>query len=212
MKKRTRLLSLLLAVMLVLAVFAPMSVFAKSKDEDVATITVFSYAAMFDKGHAWIYFENKSDETLTIGAYKLEPGKAVSVGTYSNARKEGNGVYYNLDSYIVNHFNYKSRVSLTEGITKAEVKKLSDYINTHNTWSVTKNCTYFAQKMWNQVSAKKIKGLGTPSYLKTIIKRYDEQKNKAVDDVSKKEVYRLKGSGNNTYLVNVRESAIHKKF
>lgn len=134
MKKRVRLLSLLLAVMFVLAAFAPMSAVAKSENEDVATITVFSYAAMFDKGHAWIYFENKSDETLTIGAYKLEPGKAVSVGTYSNARKEGKGVYYNLDSYIVNHFNYKSRVSLTEGITKAEVKKLSDFINTHNTW------------------------------------------------------------------------------
>ena len=66
--------------------------------------------------------------------------------------------------------------------------------------------------MWNLVSTKKIKGLGTPSYLKTTIKRYDEQKSKAVDDVSKKEVYKLKGSGNNTYLVNMRESSIHKKF
>ena len=212
MKKRTRLLSLLLAVMFVLSALAPMSVFAMSEDKDVATITVFSYAAMFDKGHAWIYFENKSYETLTIGAYKLEPGKSVSVGTYSNARKEGKGVYYNLDSYIVNHFNYKKRVSLTEGITKAEVKKLSDYINTHNTWSVSKNCTYFAEKMWNQVSKKKIKALGTPSHLKTTIKKYNEQTNKAVDDVSKKEVYKLKGSGDSTYLVNMRESAIHKKF
>ncbi|MGN1419644.1 MAG: hypothetical protein ACI4W6_09975 [Acutalibacteraceae bacterium] len=212
MKKRTRLLSLLLAVMFMLATFAPMSVFAQSENKDVATITVFSYASMFDKGHAWIYFENMSDETLTIGAYKLEPGKAVSVGTYSNTRKEGKGVYYNLDSYIVNHFNYKSRVSLTEGITKDEVKKLSNYINTHNTWSVSKNCSYFAEKMWNQVSTKKIKAAGTPSYLKTTIKKYNEQINKPMDNVSKKEVYRLKGSGDNTYLINMRESAIHKKF
>lgn len=213
MKKRTRLLSFMLAVLFILATFAPMSVFAaNSEDKDVATITIFSYATMFDKGHGWVYFENKSNETLTIGAYKLKPGKAVSVGTYSNTRKEGKGVYYNLDSYIVNHFNYKGRVSLTEGITKAEVEKLSNYINTHNTWSVTKNCTYFAEKLWNQVSTKKVKGAGTPSYLKTTIKRYNEQTNKAMDDVSKKEVYRLKGSGNNTTLINVRESAIHKKF
>ena len=85
--KAKRVLSLLLAVVMLVPFALP--AFAES-DEIVARVSIVSYLKnVFSTGHSWLYIENLSDKTLTVGIYQLEPGASVSVGTFKNSRKEG---------------------------------------------------------------------------------------------------------------------------
>lgn len=42
--------------------------------------------------------------------------------------------------------------SLTTGLTGSQVATLRDTINAHDSWSLTKNCSYFAKTVWNSVN------------------------------------------------------------
>ena len=53
--------------------------FAAYGDEIVARVSFVSYLKnSFSTGHSWLYIENLTDRTLTVGVYELEPGEVVS--------------------------------------------------------------------------------------------------------------------------------------
>lgn len=212
MKKTKKRICLVLSFLLVLLMMAPVSAMAASTQADAAKVTVFSYAKVFKAGHSWIYIKNISSKTLKIGAYALKPGEGVSVGAFMNTRKEGKGIYYNVESYVVNTYGASGRVSLTEGVTEAEIAKISDYILSHNTWTPVKNCSYFAAKIWNMISGKRLYHGSSPSCLKTSIKANGGKTNVAMDPVDISNVYKMKGSGSGAYLITVRESALAYGF
>lgn len=212
MKKTKKLICLILTLLFVFLMMSPISAFAAGGSGDVAKLTVFSYAKAYKAGHSWIYIENTSSKTLTIGAYSLAPGESVSVGAFMNTRKEGKGIYYNVESYVVNTFGAPGRLSLTEGINESEVSKISQYILSHNTWTPAKNCAYFAAKIWNMVSGKRLYHGSTPSCLKTSIRLNGGKKNVPMASVSAKNVYKMKGSGSGAYLIVIRESALTYGF
>lgn len=212
MKKFRKLICIVLSLLFVFSMMTPFGALAKGNKADVATVTVFSYAKMYKTGHSWIYIENKSRTTLTIGAYSLKPGKGVSVGAFMNTRKEGKGIYYNVESYVVNTYGASGRMSLTEGVTKEEIAKISKYILSHNTWTPVKNCSYFAAKIWNMISGKRLNHGSSPSCLKTSIKANGGKKNVAMQPVAAKNVYKMKGSGSGVYLITVRKSALAYGF
>lgn len=212
MKKSKKLICIVLSMLFVFLMMTPFGALAKGSEADVATVTVFSYAKMFKAGHSWVYIENKSRETLTIGAYSLKPGESVSVGAFMNTRKEGKGIYYNVESYVVNTYGASGRMSLTEGVTKEEIAKISNYILSHNTWTPVKNCSYFAAKIWNMISGKRLYHGSSPSCLKTSINANGGKKNVAMQPVAAENVYKMKGSGSGVYLITVRASALAYGF
>lgn len=212
MEKTKRAVCLVLSLILLCMTLAPLSALAARGTGDVAKLTVFSYAKAYKKGHSWVYIENTSKKTLTIGAYKLKPGKGVSVGAFMNTRKEGKGIYYNVESYVVNTYGASGRMSLTEGINESEVSRISEYILSHNTWTPVKNCSYFAAKLWNMVSGKRLYHGSSPSCLKTSIKSNGGKKNVSMNPVSAKNVYKMKGSGSDAYLIVIRKSALSYGF
>lgn len=214
MNKTKKILSVFICVLFFLSVVAPFSAFAASKNKDVAKISVFAWTKnSLDAGHAWVYFENVSDKTITVGIYKLKPGKAVSVGIFMNmTRKEGQGVYYNLESYLVNRYGASGRVSITEKINEKELSAASKCINKNNNWSAVKNCAWFAAKVWNSAASQKVVSCSSPAVLKTSIKSYKEQKNKKLKNVSAKSVFKQKGSSSNAYLKVVGKATLKKSL
>lgn len=208
MNKLKRIICLLMTVLLIASLAAPASAAASSGN--VAVMSVFAWTKnAADPGHAWLYFENTSKSTITVGKYKLAPGKAVSVGIFMNStRKEGRGVYYNLESYLVNKFGASGRVSISQKITSAELKKVTKCINKNNTWTPARNCSWFAAKVWNTVADKKVGKGSSPAAVKAKIKSYKETKNKALQKVSAKNVYKQKSSG----LKVVRAATLKKSL
>ncbi len=166
---------LLCLVLVVLTAFSMFTVCASAADSDeyVATITIFSSTSTANAlGHSWVYFENISDETITVGAYHLEPDKGVSVGVFSGKTlADGRGVYYNVESYLIHNVGSGvGRRSITQKITADQLQNATDTINSSNTWSVVKNCSAFAEKVWNNTCpSKKVWSLGTPSFLRTFL-------------------------------------------
>jgi len=195
MKNKTkRFLCLLLAVMMILPLALPC--FAAGGDEAVAKVSIVSYLKNgFSTGHSWLYIENISDKTLTVGVYQLEPSKGVSVGTFRYSRGEGRGIYYNVESYCVNTYGASKRYSLTETVTESELAGITNKINSYSgKWTPVKNCAYFAANVWNGISKIHLISGSTPSCLRTSIKLHGGTRGISMMPVSPDQVYKQVGS------------------
>ena len=163
---RKRILCMLLCCVLLVGLLSTAALAAG--DPVVARMTLFSYQKnCIDIGHAWLYFENLSNQEITVGVYTLAPGEAVSIGTFKNTRSDGAGVYYNVEAYCTAKYGANGRVSLSETITASELAKVTGLINSNNTWTLVRNCSWFASKIWNSVSDIDVFSGSTPSCLKT---------------------------------------------
>ena len=182
--------------------------FAADGDEIVARVSIVSYLKnSFSTGHSWLYIENLTDRTLTVGIYELEPGEAVSVGTFRYTRKEGRGIYYNVERYCVNKFGASARYSLSETVTASELNGISRKINSYSgKWTPVKNCEYFAANVWNSISKIHLVSGSTPSCLRTSIKLHGGKRGIAMSNVASENVYKQDGSS----LKVVRASALSK--
>lgn len=204
-KSIKRLLCLLLAAVMAFSVSLP--AFAKSNDPVVARLSSVSYVKnVVSTGHSWLYIENISNKTLTVGIYKLRPGEAVSVGTFKYSRKEGKGIYYNVELYCNSHFGTGGRYSVTTEITESQLEGVSKKINSYaEKWTPVKNCAYFVANVWNGVSKPRLTSGSTPSCLKTSIKLHGGKRNIAMQDAPAEKVFKQRG----TSLVRVRSSALN---
>lgn len=202
-----RIISLFLAAIILFLM--PSTAFAANDKGDIAaTVTYFCYVK--NPGHCWIYVENLTDEAFMVGAYKLEPDCGVSVGTFGFTRYDGWGIYYNVEAYAQNVHGLGSYSTITEELTKEEVKTLSNQILAHNnSWNIFSNCTAFAAKIWNSVSDKKMAALVFPAFVRVLmILRGARTNTPVMKAVTKDQVFKQKGKGSNAYLVNVRESSL----
>ena len=106
-------------------------------------------------GHIWVYFENLTDEELTVGYYTLPPKQGVSAGTFLLNAKDGAGVYYNAEAYSVATYGISGIWSLSTPMTRSQLDKASKRIRTSNYWiPFINDCAEFAFKVWNCSSAK----------------------------------------------------------
>lgn len=203
--KAKRVLAMFLAAIMLFAFALP--AFAHG-DEIVARVSIVSYLKnAFSTGHSWLYIENLTDRTLTVGVYELEPGEAVSVGTFRYSRKEGRGIYYNVENYCVNKFGASQRYSLSETVTESELNSISGKINSYSgKWTPVKNCSYFAAHVWNGISKIHLVSGSTPSCLRTSIKLHGGKRGISMNDVSAENVYKQDGLS----LRVVRSDALSK--
>lgn len=209
MKNIKKVLCIALAI-LTLCSFMIMPSYAASSDNIVARMYVFS--AVTNKaagGHSWIYIENLSDQAIVVGLYTVPVDGTVSVSTGKNRRADGAGVYYNVDSYLVNNKGCGvGRRSLQMDITAAQLERVSNTINSNNRWSVAFNCSNFAEKVWNSAGGKKVYSLGTPSFLKTYINLQGGRKNAAMQNAAPEQCFKQKGS----QLVICSSASLTKPF
>lgn len=105
-------------------------------------------------GHSWIYIESTFDGEMPVGCYTVKPFGSVSVGTFLMTRRDGGGVYYNVERYSATEFGLRSANWLGMDITKDQLLQVSEQIRGWNYWDLYFNCTFFASKVWNSVSNK----------------------------------------------------------
>lgn len=127
---------------------------------DVALLSIFTFDGkkeskygLFNLGHSFLSVENTSLDTITVGKVELAPNETITIGTWSI--KAHFGVWYNVESnYIKDCNKYDGRISITAGISTEDLKKMNNFILSHDYWSPTNNCSNFALNLWNTVAEK----------------------------------------------------------
>lgn len=117
-------------------------------------------------GHIFLYFENLTDETITVGKYKVAPYGDVSVGCFGTEGPDGAGVYYNLETYL-NHYN--QLIGLSTSLTEGELEATNKKLNSFDRWDPIFNCNYFALLGWNAGADSSIPFLIFPGFTRIFI-------------------------------------------
>ena len=206
MKIAKRILTILLAALMLTGVFA----ICASAEDATAPVEEEIIARMYIghrtrdnnlSGHTWIYIENLSDKTITVGVYKVAPGTGVSVGTYGTSVKNGAGVYYNVEAWRYRNYTPDGCIADSKDLTKEYLDIVNSKILNTNKWSKFLNCGYFALRVWNSVPGNSliyliwptmthIQLLATPGHFYGF-----DMTVPTVDDC-----YRMIGTGSSAYL------------
>ena len=183
-----------------------------AKDPVVARIYVITYLEGTSwTDHAWVYFENLSENSVKVGLYNLPAGEGVSVGCFAASRDDGYGIYYNIESYCANKYDQTGWVSISKDITKSQLQKATDKIlNIRNGWDFIFNCMYFAFSVWNAATGDNLVSLVFPVFGQLMLKARGGRKGPQMFVPEKTRVYRQKGRGDNAYLMLVSEKSLNK--
>lgn len=201
--------SIIMVAAIMFSVAAPS--FAAS-DPVVARIYVITYLEGTSwTDHAWVYFENLSQQKQNVGLYSLPRGEGVSVGCFAASRYDGYGIYYNVESYCANKHGQSGWMSISKDITKSQLKKASDTIlNMRNGWDFIFNCMYFAFKVWNAATGDNLISLIYPVFGQIQLKARGGRSGPEMFVPEKTRVYRQKGRGDSAYLTLVSEKSLEK--
>jgi hypothetical protein len=152
-------------------------------DPIVAVLSIFvdptetlrsSSGLSIDSGrHAWITIRNVGNTTINVGKLSgVAPGKTISVGTWGDTSrtKEHNGIWYNLESWLINKENdLNARISVGYALKASELNRLNNYIINNDRWSKPYNCSSFASGAWNtSVESYMRVGAGSPNTPKNL--------------------------------------------
>ncbi len=163
-------------------------------------------------GHVWLYIENLADEPIDVGLLTVQPNEGVSVGLLSLSRADGWGIYYNIEAYCCNNISADGCTWLTEELNSTELESVSKQIGSYtNYWDPFFNCVFFAFKIWNTVSDKKLIPLVFP-ILGTAQMRIKgaESGNVEMFCPTADNVFRQRGTGKNARLETVSEKSLTK--
>ena len=119
--------------------------------------------------HVWIYIENLTDRTFTVGHYTLGPHATMSCGCWKD-RGNGDGVYYNLERYWVKDETYDRSVAIKSECTEKQLNRVSKTINKHNYWNWVFNCAWFGACVWNSCDWRLVTYLFSPKILRLQMK------------------------------------------
>lgn len=160
-------------------------------------------------GHSWIYIENDFAGDIPVGCLTVGEGSSASVGTFLFSRRDGMGIYYNVERYGCNEHGYKNPVWLGMEITKDQLLKVNKKITGFNYWDLYFNCTFFASQVWNSVSDDFIMPMMFPAFTKAQTKTKGGNGNVYMQPVSAEECYKQKGSGSDASLQQVKKSSLN---
>ena len=212
MKKMKKLMCFILAVVMCFSMATP--AFAAVSTSNSSKIVANYYIFVMETdihpiGHMWVYLENLTNKPMQVGYYTVPPHEAVSVGVF--ARKDGYGIYYNVEAYTQTVYGMENQICLMDQLTAEKVKDVSDaLIKFPNHWDPIFNCMYFAFKIWNAGCSREKKlihliwpPLGT---MQIKMKRY--QRGVLMQGVTIDKAFRQVGSGSSGYLKPVTMKSV----
>lgn len=199
MKNFKRIVAVLLTAVMLVCSFTFLTVNAAEEEEQpvyVARMTLgYRDGAKSFEGHAFLYFENLTDEVIRVGVYNLYPGRGVSLGTFGTM-VDGEGLYYNVEAYRYNLLKLTDYISLTKDLTADQLADVTEKITTSGFWSKFFNCTYFALTTWNTVPGQSMPWLIFPEICNIEIKSYSNHGGYFVMKTPKEtSVYKQQGDG-----------------
>lgn len=152
-------------------------------------------------GHMWVYMENLTNKPMKVGYYTIPAKKGMSVGVF--ARKDGFGIYYNVEAYTQTVYGMENQYCLKDELTADKVQDVSDaLIDAANHWDPIFNCMYFAFKIWNAGCSrgKRLLHLVWPPLGTLQIKLKTPLREVQMKGVTIDQAYRQIGSGRNGRL------------
>lgn len=178
------------------------------ENEIVAMLHVFLIETTIHPiGHTWVYIENLTDRELQVGLYTLPPHEGVSVGVL--ARRDGWGIYYNVESYAQHVHGMEKQISMSDGLTAKKLEKVSkSIINYVNHWDPIFNCMYFAFTVWNSGSRRILLPLLLPVVGKLQMALYRHERNVQMKAVTKDQTFRQVGFGSFAYLTPATDKVL----
>ena len=164
-------------------------------------------------GHSWIYIESTFDGEMPVGCYTIAPFGSVSVGTFLMTRRDGMGVYYNVERYSATKFGLKSANWLGMDITKDQLMKVNKEIKGWNYWDLYFNCTFFASKVWNSVSDTFFMPMMFPVFTKAQANTKGGNKNVSMQPQDNPEdCFKQRGSGDDAELETVSSGSLKTRI
>lgn len=175
MKKFKRVVAVFVAAVMLVCSFSFIAANAADKtekEEYIVRMTLgYRDGAKAFEGHAFLYFENLTDEEIMVGVYPVPAKGTVSIGTFGSM-VDGAGLYYNVEAYRYTFLGLKDYISLTKQLTASDLAEVSDKITRSGFWSKFFNCTYFALTTWNTVPGQSMPWLIFPEICNIEIKSY----------------------------------------
>lgn len=211
MKCLRPILALLLALLLAAAVL-PAASAAGSGDDYVADMYLCyrqSGASFF--GHAWVYIENRTNETLQVGAYRLPPQQGVSVGSFA-FRSRALGTHYNVEAWCGNHYPMDGTVATKQALSRSALQSVSSTLLNTNFWGVFFNCAAFAATIWNAGSSKKVVPLLFPVFVKLQIQAYGTVGSFRMYCPDRDQVVKQNGTGSGATLSRCPDGPLQKEI
>lgn len=205
MKTVKKILCLILAILMSLSVMPMAFAASETKSEEPIVANYYIFVMETDIhpiGHMWVYLENLTDKPMKVGYYTVPAYEGVSIGIF--ARKDGFGIYYNVEAYTQTAYGMKNQICLKEQLTAKKVKDVSDTLTTiPNHWDPIFNCMYYAFRIWNAGCSRKNKliHLVWPPLGTLQIKTKGYQRGVVMKGVTMDQAFRQVGSGANARLV-----------
>lgn len=209
MKKRIP--ALLLVFCLLLCTALP--VFAADGMNVAKLYLCYRWSGAPSLGHVWVYVENLTNHSLQVGAYTVPAGQGVSVGNFGLTRADGNGIYYNVESYCGNHYPISGMISNRTNLTQGELNRVSNAILQQNLWfPIGSNCTDFACRVWNAGGGTRVVSFGLPVFTKWQIQAHGNTGFVQMTNVSADQVKKQHGSGVGASLSTCSPGTISKQI
>lgn len=180
-------------------------------EDTVAILYLCSNMSGFPSlGHIWIYIENVSDQTLTVGKYELPAGEGVSVGTFALTRSDGMGIYYNVEAYCGNLFSMKSPLYIKKEINQSQLNAVSRKILNGNFWEpMFMNCVFFAAGSWDAAGGSFVFPVTMfPIFARLQMKLKGAKTDLTMFNPGRDRVYKQKGSGSSATLKVVSDGTV----
>ena len=194
------LLALIMCFSMATPAFAAVS--TSSSNQIVANYYIFVMETdIHPIGHMCVYLENLTNKPMKVGYYTVPAYEAVSIGVF--ARKDGFGIYYNVEAYTQSVYGMENQICLKDQLTAEKVKDVSDaLINFPNHWDPIFNCMYFAFKIWNAGCSrdKKLIHLVWPPLGTLQIKMKNPIRGVTMQGVTMDKAFRQVNSGSRGYL------------
>lgn len=205
MKIAKKILCLIIAVIMCLSI-VPMALAADgtkaANDKIVANYYIYVMETdIHPVGHMWVYLENLTNKPMQVGYYTVPPYKGVSIGIF--ARKDGFGIYYNVEAYNQTVYGMENQICLKDELTAEKVKDVSDtLVSIPNHWDPIFNCMYYAFRIWNAGCSndKKLIHLVWPPLGTLQIKMRNHLYEVPMKGATIDQTFRQVGSGSDGYL------------
>ena len=204
MKAVKKILCFILAVVICFSTVSVAFAATNTKDSDEIVANYYIYVMETDihpVGHMWVYMENLTNKPMKVGLYTIPAKKGMSVGIF--ARKDGFGLYYNVEAYTQTVYGMKNQICLKDELTAEKVKDVSDtLLSIPNHWDPIFNCMYYAFRLWNAGCSPKNKliHLVWPPLGTLQIKFRDHLFEYQMKGVTQDQAFRQVGSGKDAYL------------
>ena len=213
MKKR--IFAFLTVLCLFVSVMLPMTASAVKVKSQAIVADIYlchRWSGIPSLGHDWVYIENRSDKTLQVGAYQLPPRQGVSVGNFGLTRADGNGTYYNVETWCGNHYSLSGMVATKDSINQSALDNMSNTIAGLNHWDPIVNCDSFAAAVWNAGSSKKVIPLLFPVLMKLQILLYGDVGTVQMYSPTREQVLKQHGIGSGATLSVCQDGTVSKQI